>query len=116
MGRPGSVYAIAVRHPVTGRRVRFGYVGKTRQLPSNRIRQHRDTKPWADTIVGWEVLWASRRCTGVRLWWEEVWRIVLLRPLYNYQWNRWNPRRIPIYRQHRTARPGPAAGGRAGGH
>ena len=99
--RPGAVYAIQVLRP--GRIVdRYGYVGKTRQAPLRRVQQHADSKPWGPDIVGWTAMWRSQRCSALRLWWEEVWRIVLYRPLYNYQWNRWNPRRIPIHEQHAT--------------
>jgi hypothetical protein len=111
VGRPGTIYCLEVRHPITGRHARNGYVGKTRQLAANRVSQHLTYQPWAGDITGYRVLWSSRRCTGLRLWWEEVWRIVLFLPLYNYRWNRWNPRRIPVYdrrpsvvRRHRASR------------
>lgn len=92
--RPGRVYAVNVIHPDRGVLVRYGYIGKTRQLVINRLRQHAVCQPWWDTHVGYETLWESQSCTALRLWWEEVWRIVVLFPLYNIQWNKLNPRRI----------------------
>ena len=92
--RPGRVYAVNVLHPERGTFVRYGYIGKTRQLVINRLRQHGASQPWWDTVVSFETLWESPRCSPFRLWWEEVWRIVVLFPLYNIQWNRANPRRI----------------------
>lgn len=108
--RPGSVYAIRVRNPRTGWIVRFGYIGKTRATVDHRVGQHLrggyfgPAKWWAHTYVEHETLW-SGYCTAPRLWWEEVWRIVLFLPLYNVQWNRHNPRRIvapeTTYRRYR---------------
>lgn len=92
--RPGRVYRVNVIHPDSGAYVAYGYIGKTRQLLANRLFQHSQVQPWWDTSVGSETVWYSPRCTALRLWWEEVWRIVVFLPLYNIQWNRHNPRRI----------------------
>lgn len=96
--RPGRVYAVSVLHPESGTHVRYGYIGKTRQLVISRLAQHAVMQPWWDTHVSYETLWESPACSSLRLWWEEVWRIMVFFPLYNYQWNRHNPRRIPKYK------------------
>jgi hypothetical protein len=93
------VYAAVVLHPVTGR-VRIGYVGKDSD-PPGRAHEHmlggtsrcRNPQPWADTVVFWARLWGGRM-TRFRLWWMEILFILLLRPIYNYEWNRWHRRRI----------------------
>lgn len=77
---------------------RTGYIGKTTQHVPRRIQQHRATQPWSDLIVSWDVLWESRRVTAFGLWWREIYYILTRFPVYNYQWNRWNPRRVPKYR------------------
>lgn len=107
--RPGVIYGITVEY-WSPTRLRWthalGYVGKTRQRVGNRIMQHRQSQPWADLIVDHRVLWQSAAVTAFGLWWREIWYIVTRFPVYNYQWNRLNPRRIPIYRARaeRTAR------------
>lgn len=103
--RPGTVYEVRTIHEKRGTNVR-GYVGKTRQLVVNRAGQHGQTQPWADLIVGVKTLKAGS-FTDLGLWWAEVWRIVLLWPVYNYEWNRLNPRRVPKYvaaERHRSHR------------
>lgn len=107
VGRPGSVYGIKVTHHVDRSvLIRRGYIGKTRQKVGARVAQHLETQPFSDLMVEPETLWSSRKCTSLRLWWEEVWRIVVFRPIYNYEWNKLNPRRIPIYlaKEQRQAR------------
>lgn len=99
--RPGAVYAIRTEGFSAVRLrpwPRLGYVGKTRQRVENRVAQHMKTQPWADLYVDHRVLWSSSRVTDFGLWWREIWYIVTRFPVYNYQWNRWNPRRVPIYR------------------
>ena len=108
---PGTVYQIRVRHPRTGRLVRNGYIGKTRRKVEIRISEHLHgstrfgsrPQPWAADVVGWKVLWHRDDCSAMRLWWAEVWRILVRFPLHNDQWNRRNPRRIPIYESRRRA-------------
>jgi hypothetical protein len=94
----GSVYAIRVRHPHTWKIIRFGYIGKTRRSVEVRIAEHAERQPWRHLIVDYEVLVRlvdhSRMRLRLRLWWAEVWRIMLFRPLFNIEWNRRNPRRI----------------------
>jgi hypothetical protein len=97
-----DIYAAWVLHPDTGRIV-CGYVGKDSSPPSRRT-EHMlggtsrcpSPAPWADTVICWRLPY-SGRCSAFTLWWLEIMFIVLLRPIYNYQWNRWNRRRIPIY-------------------
>jgi len=100
--RKGWVYVWRVRHPVTGVAVRHGYIGKTRFLKL-RLNQHMERSRWRDTATEWDVLWYSSDVTAFGLWWREVWYILTRMPLYNYQWNRLNPRRIPIYEQGRRS-------------
>lgn len=112
----GVVYLIRGHHPYTGRTKR-AYVGKTVQRPwTKRIDQHlwgrgqyhNPPQPWADTVPGWrpdgsvaeviaagavKILWEGR-CSPFGLWWREIFFILLLRPKYNYQWNRANSSRI----------------------
>lgn len=98
--RPGAVYRIMTRRPgaMTFARTRTGYIGKTRRFVTTRIQQHRACQPWSDLIVSWDVLWESRRVTAFGLWWREIYYILTRFPVYNYQWNRWNPRRVSKYR------------------
>lgn len=95
--RPGSIYGVRVIHERTGRVVTAGYIGKTRQRVGDRIDQHLTTKPWRDLVIDHYVIRTGNRVSGWTLWWWEVWAIVSRFPLYNYQWNRHNPRRIPMY-------------------
>ncbi len=96
------VYLAWVLHPVHGR-IRAGYVGKD-SCPPGRALEHMNggtsrqpyPSPWADTVVHWTRLSAGRM-TRFGLWWREIVWIVLLRPIYNYQWNRHTQRRIPRY-------------------
>lgn len=98
--RPGAIYRIrtAVRPWDLTTRSRTGYIGKTTQRVTARIQQHRTSQPWSDLITSWDVLWESRRVTAFGLWWREIYYILTRFPVYNYQWNRWNPRRVPKYR------------------
>lgn len=100
--REGWVYVFRARHPATGVLVRHGYIGKTRWLKL-RLAQHLERSDWRDTVTEWDVLWYSPDVTAFGLWWREVWYILTRMPLYNYQWNRLNPRRIPKYEQRRRS-------------
>jgi hypothetical protein len=93
----GAIYLFLLLHPDTGRVVN-GYVGKSRD-PESRMRWHMATKPWAGAVVHWSLLWDHPRVTNFGLFWREVRAIWWRRPICNYQWNRWNRRRIPIYAQ-----------------
>jgi hypothetical protein len=97
------------------------YAGKTFQHPwEKRIDQHlwgrgkygNPAQPWADTILGWtpggtvdqviaaggcRLVW-SGRCSPFGLWWREILMIWVMRPKYNYQWNRGNRSRIEKYK------------------
>jgi hypothetical protein len=106
--RSGAIYRARVRKIGSGRIV-CGYIGKTRQLPANRWRQHEDTQPWADLVVGWDVIREWKRISTFGLWWREIYYIWTRFPLYNYQWNLHNPRRVPKYtavNQAMVRRPG----------
>lgn len=96
--RRAYVYALHVVNPRTGREVRFGYIGKTRRPVRVRVGEHVERQGWGHLITGYEVLWHrsdhSLLWLELRLWWAEVWRIVLHRPLFNIEWNRRNPSRI----------------------
>ena len=73
---------------------RVVYVGESARMPFDRLMEHIAGKPWKDTIVSWRVdprVFSSK---------EEVWAaerdlIAELRPLYNDEYNRGNPERIP---------------------
>lgn len=114
------LYLIRASHPRTGRTIR-AYVGKTTQRPwTKRIDQHlwgrgkydNPAQPWADTVLGYSPDGTVRdviAAGGVRviregwwspfgLWWREILAIWLLRPRYNYQWNRANRHRITMNR------------------
>lgn len=107
-----GVYVIRTRKhtskwnlPVVGRQ--FGYVGETTSF-ERRIDQHingdptRGTpaKPWADLdprvaftipLPAWKPLLRTVETLVMFMVW----------PVYNIQKNRWNPRRIPKWEQHR---------------
>lgn len=103
--RRGIVYGFYVTHPITGE-VCWGYVGQTRQQIWEREDQHREDKPWADTIVGDSYVDAitGRVYQAVELArgeWDdaelddcELHYIRMLRPLYNIVGNRANPCRV----------------------
>ncbi len=101
--RPGTIYAIrtarrAFNLEIVKPATRLGYVGKTTQRPyTRRIDQHLKSQPWSDLIASHHVLWQGV-CTPFGLWWREIYYILTRFPVYNYQWNRLNPRRIPVYR------------------
>lgn len=101
---PGTIYRIRTARRATVDPAflfggaRTGYVGKTRRRPyTKRIAEHRRDQPWSDLIVSHDVLWASARVSDFGLWWREIYYIVTRMPVYNYQWNRWNPRRVRRY-------------------
>ncbi len=100
--KPGVIYAIMTARPGSGlvlTRTVLGYVGKTTQRPhTRRIDQHRKSQPWSDLIVSHRVLWSSESVTAFGLWWREIYYILTRFPVYNHQWNRLNPRHVPVYR------------------
>lgn len=99
----GAIYVFDVYHPTTGKPV-CGYVGKTRQDPRERYRQHMGTstrypgppQPWSDTVIPgrWRLAHESRWMTNIGLHVREKANILLRWPLYNYMMNLANPRRI----------------------
>jgi hypothetical protein len=116
----GALYLLRGTHPRSGRVIR-AYAGKTFQHPwTKRIDQHlwgrgrygNPAQPWADTILGWtpggtvdqviaaggcRLVWHGR-CSPFGLWWREILVIWVVRPKYNYQWNRGNRSRIEKYK------------------
>ena len=128
----GTIYRIRAYHPVTGRLMHRAYFGQTRQVPwEKRIKGHLwgtfDTppQPWADTVPGWrpngtvsEVIAAGGATVVCQFQTVRavltVLEILTIRhglPVYNYQWNRGNPKRIPKWkaieqRRERDARRG----------
>lgn len=93
----GGVYAYRCRKPGARLRIPFlsthwGYVGQTSSFYHRAI-QH-EAKPWADLVVScWRLQlpnWKWLRLT------VEFVLIGLLAPVYNYQRNLWNPRRITL--------------------
>jgi hypothetical protein len=96
--RRGAIYEIVVAHPDHGRDW-CGYIGKTRQQVPARVGQHLATKPWARAYRRHRTVWSSHHVTNMGLFLREVWTILTRRPIFNHQWNRANPDRIPIPRQ-----------------
>jgi hypothetical protein len=95
--RPGIIYAYSCINPETGEREPWAYVGKTRQLLVNRHAQHMASQPWSDLYPEVRVVFDFKSCPD---WWldtAEKWTIKFTRPLYNYEHNTKNPRRIPKY-------------------
>jgi len=91
--RPGVVYALLVRHHVTGT-IGIGYVGQTRQHPRARLEQHQASQPFGDLIVGIHVI-EQGMWDDAELDLREMRQIRLLRPWHNIIGNMDNPDRIP---------------------
>ena len=95
--RRGIIYAYSTIDPRTGKRERWAYVGKTRQKLMSRHDQHMKSQPWSDLYPQVRVVWEFSSCPD---WWlslAEKWTIKYTRPLYNYEYNTKNSRRIPKY-------------------
>ena len=101
--RPGIIYAYSGIHPIKGTRIDWIYVGKTRQKLESRHAQHmgytkrQDAQPWSDLYPSVRVVFYFKACPE---WWlnlVEKWTIKWTFPLFNYQHNLKNPRRIPKY-------------------
>jgi hypothetical protein len=94
--RDCRLYRFWVRHPRTGRRV-LGYIGETVRLPFERLMEHVEDQPWADTVVAWEVddrVFAGKDAVLA----AEAAAIRAERPLYNFEENQQNRLRVPIPR------------------
>jgi hypothetical protein len=76
----------------------LGYIGETARMPFQRLMEHVYEKPWADTIVGWEVDPTSYGSKAEVLAAEDA-AIKRERPLYNIKGNMENPLRIPPWEQ-----------------
>ncbi len=96
LARGCRVYVFVVWNPHDGYATKtVGYVGETGRLPFERLLEHVYSQPWADTIVSWYVLdevYPDKRAVLA----AEDATIKKLLPLYNYEGNLDNPRRIPI--------------------
>lgn len=102
--RDCALYRFWVRHPVTGLRA-LGYIGETARAPFVRLMEHIQEKPWADTIIGWEV--DDRTFTGKEaVLAAERAAIHAEKPLYNIEENLGNRGRIPPWtaKEQRAAR------------
>lgn len=74
------------------------YIGETVREPLERMLEHVYAKPWADTITSWEAddqVYAGKDAVLA----AEKAAVEAERPLYNYEWNQSNPRRVEIWRQ-----------------
>lgn len=74
------------------------YIGETAREPLERMLEHVYEKPWADTITSWEAddqVYAGKDAVLA----AERAAVEAERPLYNYEWNRNNSRRVEIWRQ-----------------
>ncbi|WP_051797277.1 hypothetical protein [Catenuloplanes japonicus] len=72
----------------------FGYAGKTRQRLAARERQHRDTQPWSDLIVGEAFVVEQGMWDEPELDARELAVIAGWRPRYNISGNWDNPGRV----------------------
>ncbi len=95
--RKGIIYAYSVIDPKTERRLRWGYVGKTRQMLVNRHNQHMKTQPWSDLYPEVRIVWEFSSCPDWWLTMFEKFTIKCTKPYYNYEYNTKNPRRVPKY-------------------
>jgi hypothetical protein len=95
--RRGIIYAYSCINPNTGRRIRWAYVGLTRQQLAARHQQHMDIQPWSDLYPEIRIIFDFKRCPD---WWLAMFEkhtIKVMRPVYNYEHNTKNSRRIPKY-------------------
>lgn len=95
--RRGIIYAYSCVDPATGQREPWAYVGKTRQALVTRHNQHMESQPWSDLYPQVRVIFNFESCPD---WWlrlAEKWTIKFTQPLYNYEYNTKNPRRVPKY-------------------
>lgn len=95
--RSGIIYAYSCVDPDTGKRIRWAYVGKTRQTLMRRHNQHMPTQPWSDLYPEIRVVFYFSSCPDWFLRLVEKLTIKVTFPLYNYEYNTKNPRRIPKY-------------------
>lgn len=100
MKRLRTVYAYDVTDLRTGEIAPQAYIGKTVNM-KRRDHEHRygaETVPpkvWAGHIYGGMYpLWQAE-CGRFRAWYMEIWFIITKEPLFNVEWNKRNPHRIP---------------------
>lgn len=95
--RHRAVYAYDVADYRTPTRelAKRAYIGKSSSNLIFRDTQHRHGKLWAPAICGpIYPLWEGD-CGRISLWFREVYYIRRYKPLFNVQWNKDNPNRIP---------------------
>lgn len=99
--RPCRLYRIYVLDPRTNYTTKcLGYIGETLRLPIERLMEHIAGKWWADTFVGCEIddtIYDGKEAVQA----AEKAAVEAERPLYNDEFNRGNPDRIPIWEQQR---------------
>ncbi|WP_213455297.1 hypothetical protein [Rhizomonospora bruguierae] len=100
--RDGHCYRFIVKDPWVGyASTCVGYIGESIRIPFVRMMEHVLDQWWADTIVAWEVI-DTYPSKGSAMAAEEA----LVRaemPLYNWEYNGGNPRRIAPSEQKRQA-------------
>lgn len=104
--RDCRVYEFEVLDPNTNYQTKtVGYIGETAREPLARLLEHVYAQPWSDTITLWRVLDEVYPNKPAVLAAEKA-EIRARRPLFNYEENLDNPRRIPIpeARRQRAAR------------
>lgn len=109
--RRGIIYAYSCKIPGTRSREPWAYVGKTRQALASRHEQHMKVQPWSDLYPEIRIVFDFKSCPDWWLTMAEKLTIKFTRPLYNYEYNTKNSRRIPKYqatadRQRRNLRRG----------
>lgn len=96
-----SVYRFMVRDPNTNYTTRrVGYIGETARMPLDRLIEHLRKKPWGDTIVGWEIIEDGCPDKASVLVAEKA-AVLAEKPLYNDEYQRNAPHRIPEWDQKR---------------
>ncbi len=105
--RDCRLYRIYGLDPRTGyKTTTLIYIGETGREPFVRFVEHLYEQPFGDTIVGLPQVDPRVFGSKAQVWAAERAAIEAERPLYNYEWNLNNPRRIPIpvAREQRWAR------------
>ncbi len=78
-----------------GQRVRrLGYIGESGRMPLDRLLEHLRDQPWGDILAGTDVDNQRYGCKREVLAAEQA-AVVMEKPLYNVEWNKGNPGRVP---------------------
>lgn len=122
--RECALYRIMVVHPITGKIV-LGYIGETGRMPWVRFMEHLYDQPWGDTIVGHPHVDPRVFSGKSEVLAAEEAAVLAEKPLYNDEYQRHAPHRIPQWtaREQRAERdrmrgavtPDWAANGQAAG-